>query len=331
MAFRLRIGSRPSALALVQANAIKREIERLADGIAIEIVAISTGGDRMTSASLARVGGKGLFVRELEEALVDARIDIAVHSLKDLPAVLPEQFRIVAVPQREDPRDALLIRDDREAADDREPWQALERGARVGTSSVRRQYELLRMHPDLAIVPLRGNVDTRLKRLADGGFDAIVLAMAGLKRLGKIDALEGIKLYPLDESNFVPSGAQAALAIEALRTATIGGSEELATIIASLNDAGSRAEVTAERSFLATIGASCVSPVGVKGTISSEELALRALLFSAEGTAQMADNCVTPLSIEDGKLETIARECGEALGKRMLAAGARALIETPSK
>jgi hydroxymethylbilane synthase len=328
MAYRIRIGSRPSALALVQANAIKREIERLVDGIAIEIVAISTSGDRMTSALLARVGGKGLFVRELEQALADDKIDIAVHSLKDLPAVLPEQFRIVAVPTREDPRDALLIRNgDARVADKREPWRAIGLGARIGTSSARRQYELLRVRPDFAIAPLRGNVDTRLRRLADGDFDAIVLAMAGLKRLGKIGELEGISLHPLDEENFVPSGGQAALAIEALRAEKIGGSQELTGLIASLNDAASRAEVTAERSFLATIGASCVSPVGVKGAVKGERLALRALLFSADGSTHMGDACETILSLNDEELEAIAQECGEALGKRMIAAGARAMIE----
>jgi hydroxymethylbilane synthase len=328
MAYRVRIGSRPSALALVQASAIKQEIERLADGTAIEIVAISTSGDRMTSASLARVGGKGLFVRELEQALVDNRIDIAVHSLKDLPAVLSEQFKIVAVPQREDSRDALLLRDKgTRVENNREAWGALGQGARVGTSSARRQYELLRVRPDLAIAALRGNIDTRLRRLAGGDFDAIVLAMAGLKRLGKIGELEGIRLDPLDEENFVPSGGQAALAIEALCEEKIGGSQELAGIIGSLNDAAARAEVTAERSFLATIGASCVSPVGVKGSVNGQRLALRALLFSADGSAHMADSCETALGLEDDKLETIARGCGEALGKRMIAAGARAMIE----
>jgi hydroxymethylbilane synthase len=327
MAYRLRIGSRPSALALVQANAVKQEIEWLTTEIEIEIVAISTSGDRMTSASLARIGGKGLFVRELEQALIDGRIDVAVHSLKDLPAVLPGQFRIVAVPQREDPRDGLLVRNGgAHAADNRAPWRALGPGTRIGTSSARRLYELLRVRPDLAIAPLRGNVDTRLRRLAEGDFEAIVLAMAGLKRLGKISELAGISLYPLDERDFVPSGGQAALAIEARHEERISGSEELASIIASLDDPASRAEVTAERSFLATIGASCVSPVGVKGTVSGEKLMLRALLFSADGSAHLSDDCETALSLKDEKLDTIAQQCGKALGNQMLAAGVRTMI-----
>jgi hydroxymethylbilane synthase len=151
--------------------------------------------------------------------------------------------------------------------------------------------------------------------------------MAGLKRLGKIGTLEGISLYPLGEENFVPSGGQAALVIEALNDEAIGRSQELAGIIASLNDLPARAEVTAERSFLATIGASCVSPVGVKGTINGESLMLRALLFSADGSAHMADACEMALSLKDEKLEAAASACGEALGKRMIAAGARAMID----
>jgi hydroxymethylbilane synthase len=327
MGYRLRIGSRPSPLALVQANAIKRALEQLAGGIAIEIVPISTSGDKMTTASLARIGGKGLFVRELEQALNEEQIDIAVHSLKDLPAMLPEQFRMVAVPPREDPRDGLLIKHgSAEVANEGQAWRALRHGARVGTSSARRQFELLRVRPDLAIAPLRGNVDTRLRRLAEGDFDAIMLAIAGLKRLGKVGSLDGISLYSLDANEFVPSGGQAALVIEALRGETIGGSRELGEIVASLDDAAARAEVTAERSFLATIGASCVSPVGVKGTFGEGRLTLRALLFSADGTANMTDAAATAVSLTDENLETVASTCGEALGKRMLAAGADALI-----
>src|SRR5271167_1782631 len=144
MANRLCLGSRPSPLALVQANLVKRALEARVPGVVIDIVAIATGGDKMTSASLARIGGKGLFVRELEQALADGRIDIAVHSLKDLPAVLPDQFRIASAPGREDPRDALLLRGEIARADAGQPWRALRHGARVGTSSSRRKYELLR-------------------------------------------------------------------------------------------------------------------------------------------------------------------------------------------
>jgi hydroxymethylbilane synthase len=329
MAYRLRIGSRPSPLALVQANAVKRAIEGRIGADTTTIVPISTSGDRTTSASLARIGGKGLFVRELEQALTDRRIDLAVHSLKDLPAVLPDQFRIAAIPKREDPRDALLVRKPPEPIDERAPWQALKSGARVGTASPRRKYELLRRRQDLVIDPLRGNVDTRLRRLAEGDFDAIMVAIAGLNRLGKLERLEGIALAPLNESDFVPAGGQAALAIEALRGGLIGGERELDEVIAQLEDMCTRAEVVAERCFLATIGASCISPVGVRGTFADGHLSLHALLFSTDGGRHMSDTQEASIDPIDGRLEMRASECGQALGQRMLAAGADSLMAEP--
>lgn len=322
---RLRIGSRTSPLALVQANAVKEAIADQAGDAIIEIVPISTSGDKMTSASLARIGGKGLFVRELEQALQERRIDIAVHSIKDLPAMLPAQFRIAAVPKREDPRDALLMRGKISGSDMRQPWQSLARGARVGTSSARRKYELLRQRPDAQIEPLRGNVDTRLRRLAEGDFDAILLAIAGLKRLGKINPPEGISLTPLDEHKFVPSGGQGALAIEALRDGTINEAAELEWAVTGLDDIAARAEITAERAFLATIGASCVSPVGVKGTFGDGRLGLSVLLFSAGGTAHMAESHEIRFTASRA-IEEQAQECGVILGQQMLAAGAGRLI-----
>ena len=269
MTFRLRIGTRPSALALAQTEIVKRRLERVLEQLTVEVVPISTSGDKMATAALARVGGKGLFIRELEQALADDRIDLAVHSMKDLPAVIPARFRIAAVPERENPRDALIV-----------GWSALAPGARLGTSSTRRRLEALRVRADLAVVPLRGNMDTRLRRLEAGDFDAIILAMAGLKRLGRC---AGMSLTELDEREFVPCGGQGALAIEARADRTIGDSADLERAVATLDDARALAEVTAERAFLATIGASCVSPVGVKGTADGETIRLRALLFSVDG------------------------------------------------
>src|SRR5579863_742716 len=239
----LRIGSRPSSLALAQAAIVQHQLEALLPGLAVEVVQISTSGDRMATASLAQVGGKGLFIRELEQALSAKTIDLAVHSMKDLPAVLAPAYRIAAVPARGDPRDALLTRDGM-------GWDALAPGARLGTASARRRLEALRLRPNLEILPLRGNVDTRLRRLAAGDFDAIILAMAGLKRLGRCDTAKPIEL---DERDFVPSGGQGALALEALATRAIGDSAELEQAVATLNDARAFAEVTAERAFLATI------------------------------------------------------------------------------
>jgi hydroxymethylbilane synthase len=325
MAFALRIGSRPSALAIAQANLMKGLLERSVGGLRAEIVSISTTGDKLTTASLAQVGGKGLFIRELEQALSDRRIDIAVHSMKDLPAVLPGAFRIAAVPQRENPRDALITRNGG-------GWNSLVAGARVGTSSARRRLEALRLRPDLAVQPLRGNVDTRLKRLEAGDFDAIILAMAGLIRLERSAVANPIEL---DERDFVPAGGQGALAIEALAGSDIGASHELESAIAALNDLQAMAEVTSERSFLATLGASCVSPVGIKGSIEGEDLRLRALLFSVDGTRSLADDAAAAHRLPEspGTLSQPGKEMllaatglGALLGRRMLAQGADEMI-----
>jgi hydroxymethylbilane synthase len=309
MTTQLRIGSRPSALALAQAEIVKGALAQLLPDLAIVIVPISTSGDKMATASLAQVGGKGLFIRELEQALSDRRIDLAVHSMKDLPATLAPQFRIAAVPPRENPRDALISRASG-------GWDALPRGARVGTSSARRRLEALRLRPDLDIVALRGNVDTRLQRLAAGDFDAIILAMAGLRRLGR--AALG-NLTELDDDAFIPAAGQGALALEILADRRPADSAEIEQTLSSLNDPTTAAEITAERSLLATIGASCVSPVGVKGSVADGRLALRALLFSLDGSKSLA---------EAGDQAGIANAAalGVALGQRMVARGAADMI-----
>ena len=210
MASVLRIGSRPSPLALAQAELVRRKLAALVPSVSIEIVPIRTSGDRMATAALAQVGGKGLFIKELEQALAEGRIDLAVHSMKDLPAQLTSGFRIATVPERADPRDALLARSAGSLA-------SLPRGARLGTSSMRRRFEALRLRPDLEIAALRGNVDTRLARLAAGDFDAIILAMAGLLRLERNERDDdAAALVPLDARDFIPCGGQGALCIEAL-------------------------------------------------------------------------------------------------------------------
>ena len=323
MPFALRIGSRPSALALAQADLIKRRLEASLDGLRAEIIPISTSGDRMATASLARVGGKGLFIRELEQALAAGRIDIAIHSMKDLPAVLPPQFRIAAVPERENPRDALVTPGGN-------GWDDLAAGARLGTSSTRRRLEALKIRPDLEIIPLRGNVDTRLRRLEAGDFDGIILAIAGLRRLGRADK---IVMAELDDRVFVPSGGQGALAIEALADGLVGGSAELDRAIADLNDLDAAAEVAAERAFLAAIGASCVSPVGVKGTAEGNSLRLNALLFSLDGARSMADEISAQRKTPSGLGHGVHRDAveqavsiGARLGRRMLDGGAAGLI-----
>jgi hydroxymethylbilane synthase len=304
---RFRIGSRASALALAQAASVKNQLEALLPGLATEIVPITTSGDR-TPTPLTGIGGKGLFVRELEQALEARTIELAVHSMKDLPASLAPGYRIAAVLVRENPHDGLITRDGI-------GWAALDRGARLGTSSARRRFEALRLRPDLEVVSLRGNVDTRLRRLAAGDFDAIVVAIAGLKRLGRIDEVHAVEL---DERDFVPCAGQGALAIEMRADET--GSREIAAAITSLNDIATAAEVAAERAFLARIGASCVSPVGVKATLRRDSLELHALLFSVDGARRLEDEIVQPCEFDPVRL-------GGELGARMLARGAGALLD----
>jgi len=308
---RLRIGSRPSRLALAQAEIIRRRLEQAAPGLVCEIVPIRTTGDKLTTPSLAQVGGKGLFVRELEQALEAGRIDIAVHSMKDIPAVLAPRFCLLAVPAREDSADVLLSG----GAD----LAALPRAARLGTSSLRRRFEALRLRPDLDIQPLRGNIDTRLARLGAGEFDAIILAAAGLRRLGQTGLPPA---HRLSEDDFVPAGGQGALAIEGLADGVPGGASEIESAVRALDDLRARLEVSAERAFLGQIGASCASPIGVKATTASDEFKIRALLFSLDGARSMTELMSSPLTSE----VAAAERTGVELARRMLARGAAELI-----
>ena len=326
----LRIGSRPSALALTQTASIRDAIIQRLGSLTVEIVPISTSGDKMRTASLAQVGGKGLFIRELEQALREHRIDAAVHSMKDLPATLLQQFRIAAVPRREAPNDVLLTRS-------REGWAALPQRARLGTSSIRRRLQALRLHPNLEVLPLRGNVDSRFGRLRAGDFDAIILAEAGLRRLGRFnDSLSGnadkiagdISTIELDLHDFVPSGGQGALAVEVLRDSLPGGSKEINDAIIDLTDLPTLAEVTAERACLTTLGASCVSPVGVNCKLEDKRLTLHALLFSIDGArslgAEEAEKMAPDMPRE--RIEQTASQLGERLGRLMLEQGGGELI-----
>ena len=315
---KIRIGSRPSKLALVQASMMR---ERVAAQISdvdpeIEIVEIRTTGDKLTSASLAQVGGKGLFIKELEQALADRRIDAAVHSMKDLPAVLPPQFRMAAVPGRENTADILVTRDGSALA-------ALPVGARLGTSSSRRHFQALRMNRGLAVLPLRGNVDTRLKRVADGSFDAIIIAMAGVKRLGR---LRDVKFVELDGRDFIPAGGQGALAIEMLAGRDDPVSNQLDRALSAINDPRAFYETAAERSFLAAIDASCTTPVGVRARIVGDTLALAAILFSPDGARELSESMEEPLA--PGLAPSAAENSGKRLAEKMLARDAAAILRS---
>jgi hydroxymethylbilane synthase len=306
---KIRIGSRPSKLALAQAAIVRERLTKQIPGIVeIEIIEIHTSGDKMTSASLADVGGKGLFIKELEQALAARTIDAAVHSMKDLPAVLPQQFRVTAVLERENTADILVTRDGSALA-------ALPAGTRLGTSSSRRRFQALRMNRALEILPLRGNVDTRLARVADGTLDAIVVAMAGVKRLGRAN---DVKFVDLDAREFIPSGGQGALAIETL------ADSDVADLASAINDPRAFYETAAERAFLAAIGASCTTPVGVRATIAGDSLKLAAMLFSPDGARELVDAIIEPL--DPNLAPSAAENSGQRLAEKMLARGAAAIL-----
>jgi hydroxymethylbilane synthase len=241
----LRIGSRGSQLALWQANHIAALLRGQGHEVAIEI--IKTTGDRLQEVTFAQVGSKGMFTKEIEEALEEGRVDLAVHSLKDLPTELPEPFWLAATPPRVDPRDALV-------SVKYESLAALSQGARVGTSSQRRRAQLKALRPDIEAVEFRGNVDTRLRKLAEGQVDAILLASAGLDRLEKTEWIR----ERLDPKDFCPAAGQGSLGIE-----TRMGDEATISAVAFLNDPATHFAVTAERAALAALGGGCQVPIGI--------------------------------------------------------------------
>jgi hydroxymethylbilane synthase len=298
----IRIGTRGSALALAQAHEVAEALR--VRGVAAEIVPMRTEGDRLAGASLALVGGKGLFVREIEEAVLASRLDVAVHSLKDLPAELPSGLCLAALPPRADPRDVLLSRGGKRLLD-------LAPGAVVGTSSPRRRALVRAARPDLAVEPLRGNVDTRLRKLESGACDAVVLAAAGLHRLGIALAQGEI----LDPDDFVPAVGQGVIAVEAR-----SGDARTLAALAALDDPVTRACAAAERAFLARLGASCNSPLAAHAAVSpaGDRLRLNGLVASEDGRTVLRSRAEGPLA-EGAAL-------GRGLADELLARGAPALV-----
>lgn len=263
----LRIGTRGSALALWQANHVGGRLAEL-HGVQSELVRIRTSGDRFLTGSVALVGTKGVFIKELEDALLAGTIDLAVHSMKDVPTEIPGGLAFPAITRREDPRDCLVSHSGLRLGD-------LPVGARVGTSSLRRQAQLRHHRPDLQLLDLRGNVDTRLKKVAAGDFDAIVLAVAGVKRLGASDKVTEILTTEL----MLPAVGQGALGIE-----TRSADRETASLVASLDDAETRACVTAERALLHELEGGCQVPLGALARLEGDDLLLEACVFSPDGT-----------------------------------------------
>ncbi|BBO92022.1 porphobilinogen deaminase [Desulfosarcina ovata subsp. ovata] len=297
------IGTRGSQLALWQAEWVKSAILANHPAIRVELAIIKTRGDKILDVPLAKVGGKGLFVKEIEEALLDGRIDLAVHSMKDMPADIPTGLCIGAIPKREEPRDVLITRSG-------DPLEALPQGARVGTSSLRRAAQLLHVRPDIRIVPLRGNLDTRLKKLETESLDAIVLAAAGVRRLGLADRITQV----LDETVMLPAVGQGALCIE-----TRTDDSRIGAVVGALDDPTTRQVVLGERAFLNRLEGGCQVPIAGHGHMDANGFTLTGLVCDVDGSRQIKQ---TRTGAPDQ-----SEQIGLALAEALLAAGAGAILE----
>lgn len=298
----IRIGTRGSALALWQAEWVKSEIEKRYPGMTVTLTKIKTTGDKILDVPLAKVGGKGLFVKEIEEAMLANEIDIAVHSMKDVPTFFPDGLHLACITKREDPRDALLSRN-------KVMFKDLPKGANVGTSSLRRQAQLMNVRPDFVIHQLRGNVDTRLRKLKEGQFDAIILAAAGVKRLG---LAENVTEY-IDPGISLPAIGQGALGIECRVD-----DRELNDLIAFFNHADSRTCVTGERALLRRLEGGCQVPIACYGQMMDGKLHLTGLVGSVDGKRIIKD------SIEGAPDK--AEKLGVALAEKLLTQGADVIL-----
>ena len=299
----LRIGTRGSLLAKWQAESVRKRLFA-AKGMEAEIVVIKTAGDKMQQAPLTQIGGKGIFIKELEEALLDEVIDLAVHSVKDIPTDTPSRLMFPAVCRRDDVRDCLVGA----------TLASLRRGARVGTSSLRRRAQLLHIRPDLDIRDLRGNVDTRLRKVESGEYEAILLAKAGLDRLGVSQRIAEV----LSPEVCMPAVGQGAIAVECrLKDA------EIADILAPLDDAETRTAIIAERALLAALQGGCQVPLGAWARIERGELVLEACVCSVDGVQYVKQRATAP--------PEQAAALGEHIARLLIEAGAQSILEEVSR
>lgn len=298
----IRIATRKSALALWQAEHVADRLRELPSVDGVELVPMSTRGDEVLDRSLQKIGGKGLFIKELEVAMAEGRADVAVHSMKDVPAEMPAGFTLAAVLERANPFDALVSAPGYTLA-------TLPEGARIGSSSLRRQAQMLARRPDLAITPLRGNVNTRLHKLDSGEYDAIVLACAGLERLGMADRIGAV----FEPEEMLPAAAQGVVGVECR-----ADDGELRSVLAALTDADADITTTAERAVAHGLEANCQSPVASFATLEDGKLRLTALVASADGRRVLKDSIEGPA--------TDALTLGETLAERLLEAGAAELL-----
>jgi len=298
----IRIGTRASALALWQAEWVKAELEKKYPGMTVSLTKIKTTGDKILDVPLAQVGGKGLFVKEIEEAMLANEIDIAVHSMKDVPTMFPDGLHLSCITKREDARDALLTRNNMKFKD-------LPQGATIGTSSLRRQAQLMSIRPDFKIAQLRGNVDTRLRKLKEGQFDAIILAAAGVRRLG---LAENVSEY-IDPSISLPAIGQGALGIECRVD-----DRELNDLIAFFNHQDTRTCVTGERALLRRLEGGCQVPIACYGQMMNGKLHLIGLVASVDGKRIIKET----LEGEADKAEKL----GVTLAENLLKKGADVIL-----
>ncbi|HRY12248.1 MAG TPA: hydroxymethylbilane synthase [Syntrophomonadaceae bacterium] len=300
---KLRLGTRGSQLALWQANKVAAELRRHFPELEIETVIIKTKGDKILDVALSKIGDKGLFTREIENALLSGEVDLAVHSMKDLPSFLAPGLVLGAVLQREDPRDVLVSHHERTLA-------GLPRNSIVGTSSLRRIAQLKNLRPDIRVADLRGNVETRIRKMADQGLDAIILAYAGVLRLGLTHSITEI----IATDQVLPAVGQGAIAVE-IRA----DNEEVAAIIGNINHGPTHFATQAERSFLRELEGGCQVPIGCLGRVNGSELVLEGLIASLDGDVVLRDRMTG--SVEQGE------EMGLILARKLYEQGGREILQ----
>jgi hydroxymethylbilane synthase len=299
----LKIGTRGSKLALTQTNFVAEKIKKIMPEASVEISIIRTSGDIMEDISLLKMGGKGVFVKEIEDALLSGAIDLAVHSMKDVPTEIPAGLEFAAVLQREDVRDILVSKDNRKI-------EQMPRGARIGTGSLRRASQLLAVLPDVAIIPLRGNLVTRLKKIETENLAGVIVAAAGMKRMGFADRIT--QFIPVEI--MLPAVGQGALGLE-VRV----DDEELKNILAKINHAPTYTEVTAERSFLRHLGGGCRLPIAALGKLEGTKLSLEGLVADPQGSSIIRDK------VQGAVFE--AEELGKRLAEIILEKGGKKLLD----
>ncbi|KEA46665.1 porphobilinogen deaminase [Campylobacter mucosalis] len=304
----LKIATRKSLLAMWQSEHIKSKIQKHHSELDVELIGMKTKGDVILDTPLAKIGGKGLFTKELEESMLRRESDIAVHSLKDVPVEFPDGLVLAAICSREDVRDAMI-------SEKYATFDDLPSGAKVGTTSLRRRMQLLMLRPDLKIISLRGNVQTRLRKLKDGEFDAIILAMAGINRLNIKDEVKFI--YPFKREQMIPAMGQGALGIEAVND------DEILKAINFLNDDSAVIETTIEREFVATLNGGCQAPIGVSAKLIDDEISIQAIVGMPDGSEFLRDSLVVKKA-EFGV-------AGRNLAHQFIARGAKELLERAEK